>query len=190
MLARKPFYFLRHGQTDWNAERLIQGQTNIPLNATGIHQAGEAKAQLAGVPITTICCSPLDRALRTAEIVNEALKSRLVIIDDLQECFFGEGEGKPVVTTSYEDLIRSAGSFGGESFETFVDRVIAGINKALAHPGPVLIVSHGGAFRAMQSRARLDHGDDMPNCVPVYLRPPCGENPDWKMEKMPGRRNG
>ena len=58
MLRREPFYFLRHGQTDWNAEGLLQGQTEIPLNVIGMNQADEAKVRLMDTPVTTICCSP------------------------------------------------------------------------------------------------------------------------------------
>ena len=82
MLDKKPFYFLRHGQTDWNAERLCQGQTDIPLNAIGVQQAGEAKAHLADIAITTVCSSPLGRALETAKTVSEIVVSGLVITID------------------------------------------------------------------------------------------------------------
>ncbi len=182
MLYRKPFFFLRHGQTDWNAKGLLQGRTDVPLNGTGERQADEAKAYLVNTPITTICCSPLGRARQTADIVNKSLKCQLVIIDELQECSFGEAEGKPIFGDSYDVLIRSAGNYGGESIEAFVERVIGGINQALTHPGPVLIVSHGGVFRALQSHVRFDHKGDMPNCVPMHLRPSGGEGSGWKME--------
>ncbi|MBT3306684.1 MAG: histidine phosphatase family protein [Alphaproteobacteria bacterium] len=190
MLKNEPFYFLRHGQTDWNAEKIVQGQTDVPLNATGLRQAKEAKAILSGISIPTICASPLDRALRTATIVNEALNSKIVVIDELQECFFGEAEGQPVVANTYGDLIRSAVNFGGESFEVFVDRVISGVNKALGYPGPVLIVAHGGAFKAVQSHIQMDHDGDMPNCIPVRLQPFGDKGLDWAMETLQGRGNG
>ena len=184
MLTREPFYFLRHGQTDWNAERLLQGQTNLPLNVIGKNQANEAKVRLIDIPVTTICCNPLDRAWQTAMIINEALKCQLVIIDELQECNFGEAEGKRLFVDSYDELIRRAERYGGEPFEVFVDRVIAGVNQALAHPGPVLIVSHGGVFRAVQSYIHLEHNGDMPNCVPVSIKPPGAQDLDWKLEPM------
>ncbi|MBC8339050.1 MAG: histidine phosphatase family protein [Rhodospirillales bacterium] len=184
MLDRKPFYFLRHGQTDWNAERLCQGRIDIPLNAAGVKQAGEAKAHLAGTAITTICSSPLGRALETAKMVNGVLKSRLVIIDELQECSFGEAEGKPINAEPYDAIIRNAGNFGGEPFEAFVARAIAGINQALSHPGPVLIVSHGGIFHAMKSLVRLRYEGDIPNCVPLRLTPSEDEPSGWTMEMV------
>jgi probable phosphoglycerate mutase len=187
MLDRKPFYFLRHGQTDWNARRIVQGRTDVPLNATGMGQADVAKTLLAGVPVTTICASPLGRALETAKTVNQALQSQLVIIDELQECFFGEAEGELYTGNSYDELIHSAGGYGGEPYEAFAARALAGANKALAHPGPVLIVAHGGIFHALQSHIRLDHNGDMPNAVPVYLEPLDGGDFDWKMERLSAR---
>ena len=187
MLDREPFFFLRHGQTDWNLEGLLQGRTDVPLNATGMTQADEAKILLADTLVTTICCSPLGRARQMAEIVNEALKCQLVIIDELQECSFGEAEGKPVTVGSYDVLIRGAGNKGGEPFEAFVERVIGGINQALAHPGPVLIVSHGGVFRALQSHVRLDHEGDIPNCVPVHFKPLDGGGSNRRMGRPSNR---
>ena len=67
------FWFLRHGETDWNAEGLSQGHTDIPLNAVGITQARRAALALVDRGIATIIASPLSRALHTAEILAEAL---------------------------------------------------------------------------------------------------------------------
>ncbi len=184
MLDGNPFHFLRHGQTDWNAGGLLQGRTDVPLNATGRTQADEAAILLAETPITTICCSPLGRARQTAEIVNEVLKCRLVVIDELRECSFGEAEGKPVGGCSFDGLIRRAEIHGGEPFRLFVERVIGGIKQAVAHPGPVLIVAHGGVFRALQFHLGLDHEGGMPNCVPVRLKPPDGGDFGWEVEPL------
>ena len=184
MLKKEPFYFLRHGQTDWNKEGIIQGQTDVPLNQTGRNQADEAKAHLADTPVVTICCSPLSRALQTAKIINTVLDCRLIVINELQECHFGEAEGKRIIADSYDDIIRSAESYGGEPFEDFANRVIAGINQALTHPGPVLIVSHGGVFHALRSRSRIELNGDMPNCIPVYLSPLFDRNLGWRMEQV------
>ena len=69
-----PFWFLRHGETDWNAQGLSQGRTDIPLNAIGLMQAARAAEAMRGRGIATIVASPLDRAYRTAEIVAQAKK--------------------------------------------------------------------------------------------------------------------
>jgi broad specificity phosphatase PhoE len=184
MLRRKRFYFLRHGQTDWNAKGLCQGQRDVPLNSLGVAQAHEAKSRLAGVPIATICCSPLSRARETAEIINDALKCPLVIVDKLKEIHFAAAEGKPLLRHPYEALLRDAERYGGESFGDFVSRAVTGLNQALAHPGPVLVVAHGGIFCAVQARVRVDYDGDMTNGAPVRLDPIDGEGAAWRMKAV------
>ncbi len=65
MLLEKDFYFVRHGQTDWNLAHRAQGQSDIPLNAEGRRQARDAAKAAAQLKIGTICCSPLSRAVET-----------------------------------------------------------------------------------------------------------------------------
>ena len=60
MIPKRPFYFLRHGQTDWNLEGRYQGHSDIPLNATGIAQAQAAAESLGDVPIGRIVSSSAD----------------------------------------------------------------------------------------------------------------------------------
>jgi probable phosphoglycerate mutase len=67
MIPPRRFYFLRHGQTDWNREGRYQGTSNVPLNATGIAQARAAAELLARVKVDRIIASPLFRALKTAD---------------------------------------------------------------------------------------------------------------------------
>ena len=52
MLPHQPFYFLRHGETDWNKERRLQGMTDVPLNPRGEEQAELARAAAAGLGLT------------------------------------------------------------------------------------------------------------------------------------------
>ena len=58
-------------------------------------------------------------------------------------------------------------------------RALAGLNAALRHPGPVLIVGHGGVYWAVQRHGRLDADSDIPNCVPVRYDPPVDGFPGW-----------
>lgn len=168
-----PFWFLRHGETDWNAEGRSQGRTDIPLNAVGVAQARRAALALVDRGIVTIVASPLTRALRTAEIVAEALNLPVSIDDGLQEVAFGTEEGRPMGDW-YDDWI--AGRFtpdGAETFQGLRDRGVAAINRATARPGPVLVVAHGALFRAL--RMALGHEPNVrtPNALPIVCTPPA-----------------
>jgi len=176
-----PFYFVRHGQTDWNVQKLCQGSTDTPLNDTGIEQAGEARALLADLKFSTVCCSSLSRARQTAEIITQTLACPLVEMDALQECHFGELEGKPMTGQALDLLIREGQQRGGESLEQFQERVVSGINKALEQPGPVLIVSHGAVFRVLSLFLGLPQEESLPNCMPVKFIPPEGPVDRWKV---------
>ena len=178
------FYFLRHGQTDWNKQRLCQGQNDVQLNATGLSQAHDAKAILAGVPIATVCSSPLGRARQTAEIINESLNCPLVIIDGLQECYFGNLEGKPVTTDTYSGLLADAENWGGEKRDEFIERVVGAVKDSLEHPGPVLVVAHGGAYWALQERLQIENGQDIAKASPVYLRAPENDEGKWSVNAL------
>ena len=168
-----PFWFLRHGETDWNAEGRSQGRTDIPLNTVGLAQARRAALAMVDRDIVTIVASPLSRALRTAEIVAEALNLPVGTDADLQEVAFGTEEGKPMGDW-YEDWV--AGTYtpdGAETFNGLHDRAVAALNRATALPGPVLVVAHGALFRAL--RRALGHAPNVrtPNALPTLCSPPA-----------------
>lgn len=173
VLNRIPFWFLRHGETDWNAEGRSQGRTDISLNAVGVAQARRAALALVDRGIVTIVASPLDRALKTAETVAEALRLPVALDDGLMEVAFGTEEGKPMGDW-YDDWI--AGSFTPDGAETFADlgaRAVGAINRATARQGPVLVVAHGALFRAL--RQALGHKPNVrtPNALPIWCAPPA-----------------
>jgi len=180
MLTPMPFVFLRHGETDWNRERRVQGQVDVPLNSRGIAQAHDARERLRGRTIATICSSPLARAHETARIVNEVLRRPLVLVDELMECNLSGWQG--VVGGSWHDdwVGGAVPPGGGESYEGFLSRSLAGINKALAHPGPVLIVAHGGVYWAVQRHATCEDKYDIPNGIPVHHDPPRDLQAIWR----------
>ena len=178
MLTSTPFYYLRHGETDWNRERRQQGQTDIPLNETGRAQARAAGPLLADCGIATICTSPLQRARETADIVTRSLDVDLVVVDGLIECNWGVGEGQ--VNDGWYEAWRGGGALqGAETHDGFVERSLAAINEALGLPGPVLIVGHGGVYRAVKIHARLDMDFSLSNSVPVRHDPPTESYPWW-----------
>ena len=87
------FWFLRHGETDWNAQGLSQGNTDIALNAVGRAQAARAARSLVGLRFASIVASPLSRARDTAQTVAAALGMDFTLDSDLREVGFGEQEG-------------------------------------------------------------------------------------------------
>lgn len=185
MLPAVPFYFLRHGETDWNRDRRAQGQAEVPLNETGIAQAHAAKTALTGLGLTMICTSPLGRARATAEIVNEVLGLEIIEIDALKEVSFGprEGELRP---PWFPDWLQGVAPEGVEPFDAFVARAIAGMNAALKFPGPVLIVGHGGVQRVLQRSVPMDMDGIAPNAVPLRHDPPTRDYPKWRVTRLGG----
>jgi broad specificity phosphatase PhoE len=177
-----PFWFLRHGETDWNAQGLSQGTTDIPLNSVGLAQARRAAKTLTGLGgITTIIASPLVRARVTAEIAAAALGLPVSLDEGLREVEFGEQEGKPMGDW-YDDWI--AGRYtpaGAETFAGLYERAVAAVNRATAQPAPVLVVAHGALFRAL--RLAFGHAPNVrtPNALPIRCEPPADGGRVWEV---------
>lgn len=176
---------VRHGETDWNRIRRLQGHTDIALNATGIEQAIRLEAALLGEPITAVHSSDLGRALATARPVATALG--LPIVEDalLRERNYGILEGR----TFHEILERFPAEAeklrlrdaiytipGGESQETFFRRVVDAVSRiatdeerivaASCVATKVLIVTHGGVLD-MLYRAAFDLALDSERMCPI-----------------------
>jgi broad specificity phosphatase PhoE len=182
-----PFFFVRHGESTWNAERRVQGQTDVPLSETGVAQAHAAAALIAGRPVGALFASPLERARRTAEIINAVLDLPMTLIDDLMEARLGVLEGKPF-EAGLGDWYRGVAPEGAETQEAFFARAIAGLNQALqgwdragVYP---LIVAHGGIFHAIQHHALRNTEWTVENCRPVLVQPPEEEGWAWTMEEL------
>jgi glucosyl-3-phosphoglycerate phosphatase len=149
----------RHGRTAWNAERRFQGQTDIPLDDTGLAQASRAAKVLARLHPHRIHSSDLSRARATAEAL--AVLTGLPVEEDaaLRETFAGQWQG--LTRTELEERFGAdlqqwaAGSEirpgGGETRSEVAHRMVTAIDRALdgMAPGETLVVAtHGGAARA------------------------------------------
>jgi probable phosphoglycerate mutase len=179
MLTETPFYYLRHGETDWNRDGRFQGWTDVPLNATGLAQARAAAELVRDLGIRTICASPLARALDTARIVAAATGAPVSVIDDLRECGFGVREGE-AYGSWYEDWRLGTTPAGAEPYRDFLARALTGVNRALAvQEGPVLIVAHGGVYWSIRDHARFEL-EGIPNAQPIFHEPPHPERPWWE----------
>lgn len=180
-IAQTPFWYLRHGETDWNRQGLSQGSNDIPLNELGLVQAREAAVRLRDRGITSIVASPLSRARVTAEIVAEALGLEVTIEPDLREVSWGIHEGKPLAEWFPDWIAGHATPEGAESFDTLRRRAIAGLNRAVSNPPAVLIVAHGGVFRAIRSAMNLEMAGRTRNCVPMWCEPPRSPGLEWSL---------
>jgi broad specificity phosphatase PhoE len=181
-LQRVPFWFLRHGETDWNAQGLSQGNVDIPLNPTGLAQARSAAGRLRNRGIATIVSSPLSRARVTAEIAGEALSLPAQTDDDLREVRFGVQEGHPM-SDWFPHWV--AGNFTPEGAETFAElrrRAVIAVNRATALPPVVLIVAHGALFRALRTAMGIEPLIRTPNAVPIWCEPPGDGETAWKLD--------
>ena len=181
MLPHVPFFFLRHGETDWNRRRVMQGHTDIALNDAGIRQAMDVAPAVAALPIKTICASPLGRARRTADIVN-INSVPVVTIDALKECGFGIFEGQDSGGAWREGWMAGGAIEGGERRADYIARVHGALLQALSHPAPVLVVAHGGTFWAMEEL--LGETVHVQNCTLFEIAPPLPGQRFWTSRQL------
>jgi probable phosphoglycerate mutase len=171
-------FLARHGETDWNVAGRWQGQTDVPLNATGRAQAGALAERLRGEGIATVGTSDLSRARHTAEIVAAALGVPVSLVDpDLREQQFGRFEGltlRECEERHPEEWARFAVDPhveppGGESRPAVLERILRAVEGAAARlSGPALLVTHGGALRALLAALPATTGAP-PSGAPVRI---------------------
>lgn len=185
---------IRHGETDWNAERRVQGQIDIPLNARGRLQAEAVACGLADERFTALYCSDLQRALQTAEPA--AVFHQLAICGDplLRERHYGvlqsltaeeAGVRHPQASLRHAARDPDYDYEDGESLNAF-DRRISEYLRALfrRHPGEtILVVTHGGvlevAFRHARGRPLTSRRDfALPNAGLNWLE---GDAVGWRV---------
>lgn len=141
---------VRHGRTDWNVERRIQGRTDIPLNEAGRLDARRAARRLAHEAWHAVYTSPLGRAAETAQIIGDQLGLAPVSRPCLIERSYGKLEGTRIKGRRRRRR-RSADVLGMESDQKLRARALACIEElAEVHVGhKVVVVSHGGFINAL-----------------------------------------
>lgn len=160
------FFFVRHGQTDANSGNLAAGAGwDIDLNETGLAQArelAESEHIKSCLDVQTICVSPMRRAMQTADALRKIINAPVVEIHELREWHLGDWERR-----SWSELPNlfhpEANPPNGESQLEFGERIAVGLKKALGHPGPVLIVAHGGVWHSIARILSLP-GGSISNC--------------------------
>jgi broad specificity phosphatase PhoE len=148
-------YLARHGETEWNVERRLQGGTDTALNATGRQQAAKLRDRLKGARLDAVYSSTLSRSRETAEIVRGQVSLKSFV--GLNERKLGKFEGRrvdasdPVTQAEYKrrGLDPDDAFDGGESLNQFFERVRSTIRSIRDQHamGTILIVGHQGTNR-------------------------------------------
>jgi broad specificity phosphatase PhoE len=167
----KPFYYVRHGQTDSNKQKVAMG--DIPLNENGILQAEEAGKLLRDKNIKIIVASPLLRTKQTAEIINKTLNVPIVYHDGLKEGDWGIVKGEDVSKPSENKKIWLNGGEvpGSESLYQFQTRIHNTIKEVINKHDGVLIVSHSSYYINLGILLTGELLKPARNGVPIYLEP-------------------
>lgn len=155
-------YLVRHGETEWNAARRIQGQSDSPLTANGEHQARLVAQRVSKQGITHVITSDLGRTRRTAQIIAEACGCEVINDPRLRELHMGVLEERLIDSlTPQEEQWRKQMVDGtadgripqGESMSELGERMRAALESCLMLPAgsKPLIVSHGIALGCLIS---------------------------------------
>lgn len=151
-------FVVRHGQTEWNVLKRMQGSADIPLNDRGIEQAHLTKENLKDNNIDFIFCSPLIRAKQTAKII--AIDKNLDVVYDerLRERDYGEFEGTSKSSFDYNEFWaynKNLTYTKAENVQDFFDRIYKLLDELKTkYPGKnILIVTHAGVVKAIECYA-------------------------------------
>ena len=146
-------YVVRHGETDWNLQEKMQGQTDTPLNDTGREQAKAAAAEVAKNNIHHIFSSDLLRAKETAEIINKELGLEIIFDKRIREYSFGDLEGrnrKDITPQEWKEFNIDARQFNAETIQEIYSRVKSFLDEIESkNLGNVLLVTHGGTTKML-----------------------------------------
>lgn len=145
---------VRHGATAWTHERRLQGRTDVDLSDAGRRDVAALVPAVVPWAPRTVLVSPLARARSTAAILAAALPETVehVVDERWAEHSLGEWEGRTPDEIGPDYALWRAGDLvppGGEPVAATRARVTAAVQDAAAHPGPVLVVTHGGIVRAV-----------------------------------------
>lgn len=152
-------YIIRHGETDWNKQCLLQGQSDIPLNDYGRELAKQTAEGLKEIPFDRIYSSPLIRAYETAEIIRGNRDIEIITDERIKEIAFGVDEGvhKDKVSENFKDFFAAPEKYippaGGESYQSLLKRAADFVDNELvplsATATRVMIVAHGALNSAL-----------------------------------------
>lgn len=147
---------VRHGETKWNRAKKLQGQTDIPLTQEGIHQAEALAAKLPQLTVQTIYSSVLQRAVKTATIIGDAIGIPVLQDPRFNERSFGDWEGKrwdqlEAVLKKEGKELRQLTPPNGESLAQFANRILSAFEEVINkhQHQTILIVCHAGVLHTL-----------------------------------------
>jgi 2,3-bisphosphoglycerate-dependent phosphoglycerate mutase len=160
---------IRHGETDWNVERRLQGHLDIGLNVTGMRQAAALEKALQGVRIDAVIASDLERAIRTAEQIAMPRGMKVQTDSSLRERCYGALEGLrysdisaryPEAYAMWQsrdpDARYPSGVREAETLREFAERAVGAVTRlAGGHSGKrIVVVTHGGVLDCLYRAAK------------------------------------
>lgn len=165
-------YLFRHGETDWNAQKRLQGQVDIPLNQSGIDMAKKVSEKIKDIHFDYCFSSPLIRAVETARLLLGDKDVPIQTDDRLKEMGFGIDEGKPVCERTegcdlfFTDPANYIPHNGGETIEEINARTRDFLESVLVPlsvndpDATVLLSGHGGMNKSLlQTICKITQGE-------------------------------
>ncbi len=161
---------VRHGETNWNLQKRLQGHTDIELNATGISQAQNAGEQLKSEKFDVVYTSDLKRANVTGKLIVKKLETapKGIFTDErIREKSFGEFEGQHFPNADLKRaVLEGAAAKGAETKEEFREKVVSFLSDLRGRYSDdvrVLIVTHGGVVRVLMKESGRKGYVEVPN---------------------------
>ncbi len=162
-------YIVRHGETDWNKARKVQGHSDIPLNEYGVHLAKQTAEGMKDIPFDMVYTSPLIRAKQTAEIILSGRNIPVLESEGIKELGFGEyegmccsGEQRAAQSEEFNRFFKDTGNYvparGGESIQELMERTGSFLRELCEDDNlqekHILVSTHGAAMTALLNHIR------------------------------------
>lgn len=162
-------YIVRHGETDWNKARRVQGHADIPLNEYGIHLAEQTAEGMKDIPFDLAYTSPLIRAKQTAEILLAGRDIPVLESEGIKELGFGayegmccSGENRDTESEKFKSFFTDTGNYvpaeGGESIQALMERTGKFLRELCGDDAlsgkQILVSTHGAAMTALLNQIR------------------------------------
>ncbi len=163
LTANRHVYLLRHGETDLNAQGVLQGSIEADLNARGRAQAEAAAKQMRNLGLQRIISSPQRRAVQTAEIIADHLQLPVETQASLRERSWGPYEGRP-----REEAVADAE--GVEPLSALRERAVTALRDIVSgSASKTLIITHSGLVRELISVLDCGYSERIENCQLLSL---------------------